>query len=1323
MRLHPLSTIEKSFWLNEVVHESHNNVSVAFRTSKSVDLSILEQALQLIVDESPLLRSRIKEHEGLPYWQTDERADKYPIACLEDTSTTADSIYSDTTASYIYVGSRFDLAKEYPCRFRLISRKNDNLLLFFFHHVVMDDSAMQLFTARLSFLYNELLEGRKPELRQSKVFERMEPVAEKDSESILVADKDTRSESVSAAADYWNAYVSEKPADDVHNYFPASLATETITPYEFRLDDIQPLLQSFCQTNNIGPFRLLAAAWGVTVIKALELQSVFINYPVSIRQKAMEGELFVSVNDLLLKVLTDESSTFAHILEKVTKDRREARQYQHAHVAETKVSTILHRPEGSIAFNYPLGLDNVCLRLNGEHCPLYRRTLNYMPSCLQLDVESQMSYGIVYTNEQFPAFFAQSLAEMLCCVLRQVVSNPDIRLSDIRLNDEGKGVRDEKTDNTYHKEIDSDADSSTLSERFHEIAQRNSMLPAVIFRNEQLTFAELDRHADLVAAAIKQKLSDITNTCQPKSQTSPAAFDFIGVYASRSKYTLALMLGVWKAGYAFIPLDPKYSAERLAYIVADSRMQLIVTDLEAIPVEGVEILPIRFEAEQKSSPNAEELHPSATIANTNSAPSRYAYMIYTSGTTGEPKGTPITQRSLMNLIAARQELYPLHPGDRQLWFGSISFDASIWDVYPALLSGATVCMAADEERNDPWQLISLMDEKQVNFALLPPTLLGYLPYRPLPALRVLFTGGDTCSAEIIHRWQQTCTVVNAYGPTENTVVTTIHEYPKMHDGRLDNTTTNTGRWNDCTTNIGRPLKNVTCHILDAQRHPVPFGVRGELYIGGAQLAEGYLNKPELTQEKFIDNPLTDKVAINEKYFVNNEKLYASGDLAFRLPSGDIVFCGRKDAQVKLRGFRIELTEIEHALLHHPSVRECVVVVQTTDDNHQLAAFVGTDSDELSIHELKAFIADKLPTYMIPSLWHVSTRLPLNTHGKVDRSLLSTLPLSAGDIMSIHDELSEDEMKLASILARILDQPVDSIGATSDFENDLALNSLAAIELTMQLVNRGITIHPSDIYRQHNIRKLAQLINEFKDQDKKPVTEMRDGHLCYMATPMDPRRPLLLIVCGYRYYEINYADLHNALKPYFNILVLESIIEQQSWLPETTCDAETLLDEYVRLLRPHIESCQLAAITGLCIGGDLALQLAVRLSDNRLGRPAVFNIDGMANRPHYQGQMGVMPGRGISSEEDARRRRFAIDFARTIPQHHYNGPFTLFLATEYEDIEDMTAEEARRFFPVNLANWEKAQPDANIVRIAHPHMALIHDGKALSTIVKEMRKVY
>ena len=1238
-----LSASEKAFWVDEMVQHSGNHVLVSFIVPEKVDLLRVAEAIKLVIDETPQFHSTVILQGTTPCWQTEEQYD-YPIKI----STFKDDCVDQEIERFS--SRRFDLSKDFPCLFRLLRGQSRHLLLFLFHHIVMEDSSMQLFCAKISTYYNQLPAGDRPRVHRV------------DDSAGTVASCAEKDEQESIA--FWNNYVDGIESNDVRSYFPPSLSAGRISAFHFSFSELQQSLHQLCTDKKVGPFRLLAAAWAVTVLKVFQLPRVNINYPISMRPSEMKEKMGVFINEQILRVCADSETPFCDIVSAVTNDRRQSRAHQHISMLDTHVADVI-RGGGTIAFNYPLGLNNVCLQFSDERVPLYRRPLTYMPSSLQLDVEASIGYGYIYANATYPSFFPKILADCFLSILHQVVDDYNVKFGHLTLTCQ---------EPRPHSALPLQPHSGvSIIWEFQCTAKRYPEKTAVIYGTERISYSQLDQWSDYVAVTILQHANGLP--------TSP----FVGVYTPRSIHTIAMLLGVIKSGYAYIPMDTVYSMERLSYVVSDSSLTMIVADCDVPPIEAVVV---KIDWQQAGQCHEKPPPPVSTD---------YAYMIYTSGTTGNPKGTPITQEALLCLTMSRQQLLPYGEGHVELCFSSISFDASVWSIFPSLLSGATICMASDEERHDTDALLRLLQKQHITCALLPPTILTYLPYRELADLKYLVTGGDTCPQETIERWQQTTTVVNAYGPTENTVVSTLHVF---NDAKV------------CHTNIGQPLPHVDCYVLDEHLHPVPDGVRGVLYLGGKQLTTGYWNRQELNRKMFIPSPFTNQG--------NRELLYNSGDVVCRMPNGDILFMGRNDQQVKIRGFRIELAEIENTLMQHPGVHQCAVTVLHQGNDKQLAAYVGADDTQLSPRKLRAFLSSHLPPYMLPDYWYVAPMLPVNTSGKIDHGQLQHLQLSRGSHTDVNEFNTEEEIKCKSLLSKVIDIPFSQIGADDNLIRDLGVNSLDILNLAYAFSQRGYEVRPADIYQQHTIRQLAAFLHSGQSNTEL-TSRQKDDRVCYFANANDSKKPLLLIICGYRYYEINYSDFHNTLKDDYSILVLESVIETRNYYPEKVIDAPTLIDEYVRLLRPILKERPIAGITGLCIGGDLALQLAVRLKELQLGAPCVFNIDGMANRPDFKAQMGVMRGVGITKEVDEKRKRFTIAFASTIPQYHYDGACVLFVATRFEDVEDFKKEDAEAFYPQNLHNWLQAQPDMEIIFIDDVHMQLIHHKDSLRKIKQTMDK--
>lgn len=413
---------------------------------------------------------------------------------------------------------------------------------------------------------------------------------------------------------------------------------------------------------------------------------------------------------------------------------------------------------------------------------------------------------------------------------------------------------------------------------------------AVVFGREQLTYRQLNNRANKIARYLQ--VLDV----------GPEVL--VSIYMERSVEMMAGLLGILKAGGAYVPLDPAYPSERLAFILEDTQTKVLLTQerlVESLPKHQAYVICLDRQEQEISQQSGEK--PSSGVK-----PDNLAYIIYTSGSTGKPKGVMVAHRGLCNLARAQQEIFDVQPSNRVLQFASVSFDASVSEIFMALTAGATLVLAAKNSLMPGTPLLKVLRESAITTVTLPPSVLAVLPVLELPALQTIIVAGEACSPDIVARWATVRRFFNAYGPTESTVCATVAEYS-----------------GDTKMPIGRPLANTQVYLLDEQMQPVPNGVPGEIYIGGIGLARGYLNRPKLTAERFVLNPLSEKLGIREAGCGSAHRLYKTGDLGRYLPDGNIEFLGRIDRQVKLRGFRIEMGEIEAVLGQHPDIQTAVVV--------------------------------------------------------------------------------------------------------------------------------------------------------------------------------------------------------------------------------------------------------------------------------------------------------------------------------------------------------------------------------------------------------------
>jgi amino acid adenylation domain-containing protein len=569
------------------------------------------------------------------------------------------------------------------------------------------------------------------------------------------------------------------------------------------------------------------------------------------------------------------------------------------------------------------------------------------------------------------------------------------------------------------------ANDKCLHHLFEEQAARTPDSTALVFEDESLTYRELNERSNRLARRLLA--------------LGVGADSLVGVCVERSVEMVVALLGVMKAGGAYVPLDPSYPQERLAFMLEDSRPQVLLTQEHlsyTLPErEGMRMLLLDRDWEEVARESAEPT--GVGVSNDG-----LAYCIYTSGSTGRPKGVLISHRGICNRLLWMQSAFPLTASDRLLQKTPYSFDASVWELFVPLMSGAALVMARPGGHQDSAYLVRAVAEQKITVLQLVPSMLqvvlGERGIGECDSLRRVYCGGEVLPASLQERFHASlgAELHNLYGPTEVSIDATHWTCARGDERRA--------------VPIGRPLSNVQVYLLDADMNPVPVGVAGELYVGGDNLARGYLNRPALTAERFVPNPFSNEPGA---------RLYRTGDLARHLPGGEIEYLGRVDHQVKVRGFRIELGEIEAALRSHPSARDAVVLAREEEsgekrliayvvaDAHDAAPDDSDDADALTIAALREYVAERLPEYMMPSAFLLLDTLPALPNGKVDRHALLALEVKQPERGDGAAPRTPVEEVLCAIWAEVLG--VERVGVEDNFF-DLGGHSL----LVTQVVSRA-----------------------------------------------------------------------------------------------------------------------------------------------------------------------------------------------------------------------------------------------------------------------------
>lgn len=648
---------------------------------------------------------------------------------------------------------------------------------------------------------------------------------------------------------------------------------------------------------------------------------------------------------------------------------------------------------------------------------------------LVLELDSSTSGKFSFNPQSFSDSFVGGMAQHFQNVLAQYACL-DTKLRAVNLLSEAELTQVLSDFNDSVASYDRD---KTVQQLFEEQVEQTPENIAVVFEQNTLTYTELNQKSNQLARYLR-------STYELKSD------DLVGVMMNRSERTIQALLGVLKAGAAFVPIDPEYPKERIEHIAKEASLKLLLLDSECLfqlsEFSG-QLFAIDAQAEEFESEDTTNL----PIIN---QATDLAYVMYTSGSTGKPKGVGAIHRAVVRLVKETNYV-ELNSKEVILQASPITFDASTFEIWGCLLNGGKLVLIGSRAPSLR-ELEEVIDQHQVSTMWLTADLFHLLVDEKCGALRPvqqLLAGGDVLSANHVKKFLSSepgrC-LINGYGPTESTTFASCHPLTSVSEI-------------NGAVSIGRPVAGTQIYLLDQTLQPAPIGVAGELYIGGDGLARGYLNEPQLTAEKFIPNPFSKDDA--------GSRLYKSGDLALYAGDGTIEFLGRQDLQVKIHGFRIELGEVETVLSRHPGVREAVVIAQGESSEKHLVAYVVPSESSPDVGALRAYLKGKLPQYMLPSIFTLVEKLPLTSNNKVDRNALSLIkPQSEASYCAPQTPMEEI---LASIYAQVLH--LDRIGIDDNFF-ELGGDSMRAIQVVSRAFEQGMSFNIKDLFEHQTIRELA-----------------------------------------------------------------------------------------------------------------------------------------------------------------------------------------------------------------------------------------------------------
>ncbi|MGD9732353.1 MAG: amino acid adenylation domain-containing protein [Desulfamplus sp.] len=941
--------------------------------------------------------------------------------------------------------------------------KNQHVILLNIHHIICDGWSLVILENEVLTAYLTLLKGQKPD---------MKPLPLQYKDFAAWQNRRLHSAEMDKHRSYWHEKLKgEIPVLNLPTDFTRPLVrtySGAVVRTEIPADQIQEF-NRFCSKNRASLFTGLAALLKVLLFRYTSQEDIIIGSPVAGRDHAdLEGQIGFFVNTLALRDMLKPDMRFSELLETVGTTVIEAFDHQlYPFDRLVEELNVLRDVGRSPIFDVMLVLQNnvgVTASIEGVSISEFDFELNQSQFDLTFifsEGGNGLTFDINYNTDLFYKETVERMAGHFITLMTNAVKEPDAEIS--RLNILTKSEYQLLTSgfNTHTRPYPED---KTLASLFEEVVLRNPDRDAVIYQDRTLTYRELNKSADILAVYLVQN-------CRIKPDM-PAA-----VLLNRSELVPAALIGVLKSGGIYLPLDPESPFKRLEYIISDSGADVIITDDANIelaeklnPSKIINIQTCLWSALSDSliqkenlsqADNFNKMEELSSIKNlTPSSPTDLAYIIYTSGSTGEPKGVMVEHRSFINMILAQIEGFDITPDDRVLQFATLMFDASMSEIFMALLSGAAVVMIDREQIQDTARFIDYMEHKKITAITLPPVYLKMLNRCPLPNLRVLITAGEPAIKEDALFYSTTKSYFNAYGPTETAVCTSFHKVDP----------------NACygdTIPIGTPIANNAVFILDNHLNPVPIGVAGELCFAGVGVARGYLNRADLTSEKFIPCPFNISHPFNK-----NRQIYRIGDIGRWLSNGNIEFLGRVDEQVKIRGFRIEPGEIASALKTFDNIEDAFVTVycNESEQNNHLAAYIVTKSQPLQT-ELRRHLSERLPPYMIPSVFIPLSAFPMTINGKIDKRALPDPAYAMQEQLekNKHDKnlsqpINSLEKKIQSVWQTIFNRT--DIGRDDDFFN-LGGDSIKAIRMVSLLREKAVAVKVKDIFKWTTISELAK----------------------------------------------------------------------------------------------------------------------------------------------------------------------------------------------------------------------------------------------------------
>lgn len=1014
----PLSFAQQRMWFMDQFEPGSPlyNVAAAFRIHGNLNTEALERAFEALARRHSILNTAFVALDGQVFQKVE--AMSLPFTVVDLNGISEDRLLETVRAEVL---APFNLNSGSLARVKLFRlSEQEHLLLLTLHHIISDGWSLKIILSELNELYTAELEERKPRLAHL-------PISYAD--FALWQRELFESGALKSQMDYWRKQLEDLPVLQLPTDRPRP-AVQSYRGAVYRKpmrQDLASRLKRLSRQEGVTLFMTLLAGFQTLLARYSDQTDIVVGTPIAGRNRfEIEGLLGLFVNTLVLRTKLEDAISFRQLLKRARETALKG--YANQDLPFEKLVEEL-QPERNLSHST---LFQVMFALQeqaeiGQLHGLKLERVHADPGLAKFDLTLEIEQSdetlvcyYEYNSDLFDSSTIASLAKHYECLLEAACADPEKSVFQLEM------LSSEERAELLGSSTPFETVKQDLPTLFEAQVARTPEAPAIVFGERVWSYSELDAQANALARHLRSR--------------GVAEERFVGVFAERSPELIIGLLGIWKAGGVYVPIDPDYPRERVSLILQDAGIELLLVQSHLatkLPEEHPDLVYLDAVGalEDREALSRGDLSGLA------------AYVIYTSGSTGRPKGVVVEQHAIAAHSLAIARHHSLSVGEKTLLFSSPGFDVSLEQLLPSLVSGACVHIRSA----DLWSVAEFwerVEELGLTVLDLPTSYWHQLVQemseqkRRLPnCLRLVTVGGEAMSSDHLRLWQDVAGSVrlyNAYGPTEAVVTATLYEASEAVNGR--------------TVPIGRSIGNRRVYVLDRHSNLLPAGVPGELCLGGELLARGYLNRPEQTAEVFLANP-----------FAPGERYYRTGDRVRFLKDGNLEFLGRLDEQVKIRGFRIEPAEIESVLAAHPQVSEAVVLARGDAQKRLIGYVVASQLDEAS---LMSYLKERLPSFMLPHQIVFLEEFPTNSSGKVDRK---ALPVPELNQVADSRQMNPVEQTLAQIWAEVLQ--VDRVGLHDNFFQ-LGGDSILSIQIVSRAAQAGLKLTPKQLFQHQSVSELA-----------------------------------------------------------------------------------------------------------------------------------------------------------------------------------------------------------------------------------------------------------